>query len=200
MNHSLRCRCGTVKGYVSHPERVSRGVCYCSDCQSFAHFLGKPTGMLDEMGGTDVIATVSSYVTITQGLGSLACMSLSNGGMLRWYASCCKTPIGNTPRNFKIPHVGLIHSCLEDPAKSLDASFGPIRMRVNLKSAKGKPKAMTMSTTLAVLRFAKLLLRSRLDGTYRRTPFFSTQAAPLVLPQVLTLAERNRLKESVSQS
>ena len=118
MNHPLRCRCGTLKGYVSHPEKVTRGVCYCRDCQAFAHFLGTTGDILDEMGGTDVVATLPKYVTFTQGVDALACMSLTETGMLRWYASCCNTPIGNTPRDFKVSHVGLIHTCLEDPPRT----------------------------------------------------------------------------------
>ena len=46
MNHPLRCRCGTLRGQVSHPEKVSRGVCYCKDCQAFAHFLGTTDSIL----------------------------------------------------------------------------------------------------------------------------------------------------------
>ncbi len=65
------------------------------------------------MGGTDVVATLPRHVRFTQGIEALACMSLSETGMLRWYARCCNTAIGNTPRNFKVSHVGLIHICLQ---------------------------------------------------------------------------------------
>ena len=73
-----------MRGVVNHPEKVSRGVCYCKDCQAFAHFLGKTDDILDEMGGTDIMATLPKYVTFTQGLEALACMSLTEAGMLRW--------------------------------------------------------------------------------------------------------------------
>lgn len=42
MNHPLQCQCGTLKGYVSPPDMAIRGVCYCKDCQAFAHFLERP--------------------------------------------------------------------------------------------------------------------------------------------------------------
>jgi hypothetical protein len=206
MSHPLRCRCGKLRGLVSHPEKVSRGVCYCKDCQAFAHFLGQsidvvlgqPIDILDEMGGTDVVAALPKHVTITQGMESLACMSLSERGLLRWYASCCNTPIGNTPRNYKVSHVGLVHTCLhtpDDPARTMDASFGPVRMRVNTKSAKGHPKRMPVSTTLSIFRFMRSLVRARMDGSYKRTPFFTPKGIPVVAPKVLTLAERVRLME-----
>ena len=194
MNHPLRCRCGTLKGHVIHPENASRGVCYCKDCQAFARFLGTTDDILDDMGGTDVLATLPKYVTFTEGAEVLACMSLSGNGMLRWYASCCRTPLGNTPRGFKVSHVGLVRTCLEDPEKPLESSFGPVRMRVNTKSAKGKPKLMPLSPTASVLRFLASLVRARLDGSYKNTPFFvPDRGTPVVPPKVLTRSERERV-------
>jgi hypothetical protein len=198
MNHPLQCQCGTLRGHVSHPESVCRGVCYCKDCQAYAHFLGKADEILDGMGGSDVIATLPQHVTFTQGLEALACMSLSDKGMLRWYASCCNTPIGNTSRDFKVSHVGLLHNCLQDPSNSLDSAFGPVRMRVGMKSAKGSPKAMAVSTTASILRFMARLIRARLDGSYKNTPFFDLETGtPRVSPKVLTPDERTRLMEAV---
>ena len=206
MNHPLQCRCGTLKGHVSHTQSVSRGVCYCQDCQAFAHFLGKPADVLDEMGGTDVIATLQQNLTFTQGVEALACMSLTERGMLRWYARCCNTPIGNTPRDFRVSHVGVVHTCLHDAAaslpggpSSLDGPFGPVRMRVNIKSAKGRPKAMPLSMIASVLRFLASLARARLDGSYRRTPFFDpTRGTPIVAPKVLGQNERQRVMDAVA--
>lgn len=198
MNHPLRCQCGTLQGQVSHTESVCRGVCYCKDCQAYAHFLGKADEILDEMGGSDVVATLPRHVTFTQGLEALACMSLSDRGMLRWYASCCNTPIGNTARDFKVSHVGLLHNCLRDPSASLDDAFGPVRMRVGMKSAKGSPKAMAASTTVSLLRFMARLIGARLGGSYKNTPFFDpATGTPRVSPKVLTPDERARLMQAV---
>jgi len=198
MNHPLRCQCGTLQGTVSHTEIVCRGVCYCKDCQAYAHFLGKADEMLDEMGGSDVVATLPQHVTFTQGLERLTCMSLSDRGMLRWYASCCNTPIGNTSRDFKVSHVGLLHNCLRDPSTSLDSAFGPVRMRVGMKSAKGTPKPMGASTTISILRFMARLIAARLNGSYKITPFFDPETGtPRVSPKVLTPDERAVLMKAV---
>ena len=198
MNHLLRCQCGTLQGYVNHPAGVSRGVCYCKDCQAYAHFLGKAGDILDAMGGTDVVATLAKHVTLTRGLEALACMSLTESGMLRWYASCCNTPIGNTPRDYKVSHVGLLHTCLRDPSKTLETSFGPVRMRVNTKNAKGKPKSMPISTIASGLRFLSSLIHARLDGSYKQTPFFNpNRGTPVASPRVLTSAERDRVMNAV---
>ena len=47
MNHALQCRCGTLKGQVARAETANRGVCYCKDCQAFAHFLGGEKQILE---------------------------------------------------------------------------------------------------------------------------------------------------------
>src|SRR5216683_8060072 len=138
VNHPLQCRCGTLKGYVAHSTRVNRCVCYCRDCQAFAHFLGRPSEILDAQGGTDVIQTRPANVTFAQGQDAFACMRLTERGLLRWYAACCNTPVGNTLSNFRVSFVGLVHSCLEGTGGSLDDSLGPVRARVNTKSAKGE--------------------------------------------------------------
>jgi len=58
---------------------------------------------------------------------------------------------------------------------------------------------MLMSTTISVLRFAASLLRARLDGSYKRTPFFTPDGIPVVEPRVLATVERERVMYAVSQ-
>jgi len=81
---------------VSSPIRAiqNRCVCYCRDCQAFAHFLGKVDAILDERGGSEIIQVLPRNLTFTQGIELLACMRLTEKGLLRWYAACCNTPIG----------------------------------------------------------------------------------------------------------
>jgi len=108
--------------------------------------------------------------------------------MLRWYASCCNTPIGNTLANFKISFIGLVHNCLETPGKPLQDSFGPIRARVNTK---GDTKPQAMGAGRIILWFIASVLRARIDGSYRQTPFFLIdKGTPIVSPRVLNGAER----------
>lgn len=194
MNHPLQCRCGTIKGYVVRPGMANRAVCYCKDCQAFAHFLKRADTVLDEHGGTAVVATLPKHVHFTQGLEALTSMSLSDHGVLRWYASCCNTPIGNTPRDFKTPYVGLIESCLESNSPSLQKSFGPVRMVLNTKSAKGRVKSTPVSNFLAMLGLMKSVIGTRLNGTYKRNPFFGAETGtPVAPPHELTKAERERV-------
>lgn len=194
MNHPLQCRCGTIKGYISHPQGVNRCVCYCRDCQAFAHFLGRAGEILDAQGGTDVIQTCSANVTLTQGREALACVRLSGKGLLRWYAACCNTPIGNTLANHRVAFVGLVHTCLEGAGGSLDESFGPVRAHVNTQNAKGTVSSSPVAMMSVIVRFFALVARARIDGSYKRTPFFTSDTGtPIATPNVLSRSERERL-------
>jgi len=193
MNHPLRCRCGTLQGYVSPPESSARAVCYCKDCQAFAHFLEPQDAMLNERGGTEIVATLPGHVHFTQGVEALVCMSLSDRGLLRWYTSCCNTPIGNTPRDFRTSYVGLVHSCLAQHAPSLQDSFGPVRMVLQTKFAKGKVKSTLLSNFLTLLKIMTSVIAARISGSYKRNPFFvGDSGTPIKQPRVLTKAERAR--------
>jgi hypothetical protein len=52
----LRCSCGVVRGAARGVSGANgnRLICYCDDCQSFAHFLGPAQPILDSHGGTEI--------------------------------------------------------------------------------------------------------------------------------------------------
>ena len=140
MNHQFRrCQCGAIRGYVALPAKTVRAICYCRDCQAFARYLERAGDVLDEHGGTDIVATAPSHVRFEQGLQH-PCLHVSirhrNSAVV---CCCCRTPFRNTPRDRKTHYVGLIHSCLAE--QPLNASFGPARIRLNTKSARGSVSA-----------------------------------------------------------
>jgi hypothetical protein len=195
MDFPLRCNCGQFEGVLASAERAGRAVCYCRDCQAFARFLGHPERILDEQAGTDVVATSPHFLRITRGTEQVRCMSLSEAGLLRWYTACCRTPIGNTPRNPKISYVGLVHSCLAGSPVELDQAFGPVKVAVNTASAAGTVHAMPWAVLGAVFKIARNVLGARWSGKYRDNPFFRAGTdMPLVEPQVLLSAERRALR------
>lgn len=155
--------------------------------------------MLDAAGGTDVVAVRPHQVTFIRGTEHLACMSLSERGTLRWYTSCCKTPVGNTPRDFRQSHVGLVHTCLGAGSEELDGVFGPVVMRVNSQGAKGKIQSNSPALFLwAVLQYLASMSWSRLSGKYKRNPFFQMpQGIPLVQPYNLSSTERAKLLSAI---
>ena len=136
-----------------------------------------------------IVATVARHVSFSRGAEHLACLSLGPRGILRWYAGCCRTPLANTPRDWRLPYAGLVHSAL---AKPLEASFPPVQMHVNTKSAKGRPPSMLWSEAVALLGFVPRLIAARFTGSYRATPFFGEGGEPRAPVQVLTPAERAR--------
>lgn len=189
MTHRLRCRCGALEGHVIPSRSATHAICYCRDCQAYARFLGE-AGIVDEDGGTEVVAMLPAHVQLTRGLEHLACLSLSERGLLRWYASCCATPLANTPRNPGVPYAGVVHTCLGDAA-SIERAFGPLRLAVNTKSARHEVRSTPVGTVMGVLGLATALLGSRLSGSYRRNPFFEPGLrAPIRPVRVLTREER----------
>jgi hypothetical protein len=199
MQHPLQCRCGTVQGLVDRPGTANRVVCYCRDCQAFARWLGHESEVLDGRGGSDVIQILPRNLTFTQGALHLRCMRLTAQGLVRWYTSCCRTPIGNTLHSPKFSFIGLVHTCLESPDRPLDASFGPVRAWVNTQSAIGEPKPKTRGVPRVVFWFIATTVRARINGDHRRTPFFHADSgAPIVTPQVLGGEELAKLKSGMA--
>lgn len=195
MTHPLSCSCGQLKGVLSQSGTIHRGVCYCADCQAFARFLKRDQEILDPSGGTEIIQAGPGHVRFTRGVENLACMRLTGNGLLRWYAKCCNTPIANTPSNFKLPLVGLIHNCLSLEKDLLEKAFGPIRVHVYTKYALGDPKPKPKGLASALPRLVGMLVRPRVDGSYKQSPFFVPgSGTPVAVPKVLSEQELRNVK------
>jgi hypothetical protein len=94
----LRCRCDHVRGIASgvSPSTGCRVLCYCKDCQAFARFLER-ADVLDAAGGTDIFQMPPGRVKLTAGTDAVRCLRLSNRGIYRWYADCCRTRSATPP-------------------------------------------------------------------------------------------------------
>jgi len=197
-SHKIQCRCGQLQGELSAGNTM-RFVCYCRDCQAFAHALGHPAQVLDARGGTDIIATVQQNLHFTQGAQSLACLSLSGRGIYRWYASCCNTPICNTARDPRLSYVALVHTCLGDSPAALDADFGAQRVPVNGPRLKGKRGYSTPRAMLSLARLMGAVVGARLSGRWKHTPLFAAGATgPVAAPRILDAEERRQAYEAVA--
>src|SRR5262245_27846255 len=108
MQVELRCRCGEVRGLLKSPssQTVNRVVCYCDDCQAFAHQLRR-ADLLDAHGGTDIIQVAPAALELVQGKSRIAGLRLTPKGLYRWHTTCCHTPVGNTVSP-AIPFVGIV--------------------------------------------------------------------------------------------
>jgi hypothetical protein len=181
-------------------------VCYCDDCQAFAHFLGRADEILDEHGGTDIFQMSQGCLEFNQGYDRLACVNLTGKSTLRWYADCCKTPLGNTLASTMIPFLGLI-LVIADPQStelSLDEVTGHGKAHVNTKFARSGGKQLDVpeaSLVSVILRFLRLVIGWRWEGAHRKSPLFNTQTGqPVAEAQVLTGDERRGYYHSVSEA
>ncbi len=120
-----QCRCGSVQGEVDEASgaNVNRVVCYCDDCQAYAHHLGR-SDLLDSHGGTDIVQAAPARVTVSKGREQIAGVRLSPKGLYRWYTRCCHTPVGNTVGP-QLPFVGLVAQSFTHGSQRADDVFGP---------------------------------------------------------------------------
>jgi len=201
MPHAIKCRCGSLTGTVIETSGGNHGICYCLDCQAFAHVLGSPESILDARGGTEIVQTSPQNIVFTEGVQNLACLRLTANGLMRWYAACCNTPIGNTSANYRVSVVGLVHSCLRSGQSSLDEAFGAPTMRVYTKYAKGEPKPGTTGLLATIPRLARMIVGARITGRYRSTPFFAeASGAPVATPRILSAEERAEVMRAVNRA
>jgi hypothetical protein len=202
MDLPIRCGCGALRGVLRSvsPRSRSRVICYCDDCQCFAHFLERADSILDAHGGTDIFQTSPARLELTAGEGQLACMRLTPGSnTVRWYARCCRTPIGNTPADHRVPVVGLIRSCIDVAATGLSADevLGPVRGRVFRRFAhgvQGQLAAPDGLPALQILRVVRMVVAARLRRDQLRSPFLRPNGELTVAPRVLGADELQVLR------
>ena len=176
---TLSCACGKLTAVA---EGVTRGgsnrcVCYCSFCRQYAERLGAG-GVLDETGGTEVIQFSPRKFRFTGGAENLGCLRQTRKGALRWYATCCNTPIANTAGSTRLPFVGVVRRALTAPeGDALDKAVGPIRARIFL------PPKMQQGANWAqkrmMFRILRLLMLWKLRGDGKRSPFFDADGKPV---------------------
>ena len=191
-NVELHCRCGEVRGRVmaASPQTVNRAVCYCDDCQAYLQYLGR-TDLLDAHGGTDVVQVAPASLTFDRNAERIVGLRLSPKGLYRWYASCCKTPVGNTVGP-AIPFVGIVAQAFERP----DDVFGKPIGAIQGKYAVGTPPEGSNKLNLRLIaRAIRMVLGWRLAGKTWPHPFFDrTTRAPTRPLTTLSRSEREALR------
>jgi hypothetical protein len=202
-DHPLRCRCGHVHGVASEasPSSGFRFLCYCKDCQAFARFLDR-ADVLDAAGGTDILQMPVGRLKLTAGADAVRCLRLSNKGVLRWYADCCRTPIANSAGP-GFPVIGVIHSFMDHAftdalvdGATRDEMLGRQLCRIYEGSAVAPlPSNAPPPPSFGVfVRRASKIFRWWLRGLARPNPFFDERTkAPLSVPRVMTPSERAAL-------
>jgi hypothetical protein len=187
----VRCRCGEVRGVAADasPRTVNRVLCYCDDCQAYAHHLGR-ADLLDGKGGSDIVQMAPAAISFTKGKDRIAGLRLTEKGLYRWYATCCNTPVGNT-MSPALPFVGI-------PVQSFDAQpdgvFGKPMGAILGKYAVGEPPHGSTGLNLGLLlRAIGKVLGWRLGGKAWPHPFFKREDRAPLYP--VTIVPRERREE-----
>lgn len=199
-NISLRCICGNVRGVATNvsPETGNRLVCMCDDCQAYAYYLGRADEMLDENGGTDIYQLSPSQIVIESGKENIRCVRLTSGGLIRWYASCCNSAIGNTLGSAKISFVGMPHTFMDHQGdgRKRDEVLGPCRL--SIYGCYGKGKLPLGVHPKVPFRFFVRVFCFIVSSSFKKknfpSPFFDeTSGKPVVEPKILSDDQRERL-------
>jgi hypothetical protein len=187
----LRCRCGAVAGVVTSasPQTVNRVVCYCDDCQAFAHHLGR-ADLLDANGGSDIVQVAPASLTFVKGQDRIAGVRLSAKGLFRYHTTCCNTPVGNT-LSPAIPFVGILVQAFNTDTQRADQVFGAPTGAIFGKCAIGEPPPGSTGLNLPLmLRAIAKVLGWRLTGKAWPHPFFSSNTREPIYPLTVLSPER----------
>lgn len=191
MRIELSCRCGEVRGAVepASPSLSTRIVCYCDDCQAYAHYIGR-ADLLDANGGTDLVLIPAAALQFTQGADRIVGARMSAKGPYRWRAGCCGSPLGNTVTP-ALPFVSFPTSAFR--ADAVAPAFGAQRAAILGQFAVGDvPKGFPLRLKLKIV---LQVLGWRLAGRTWPHPFFARETGrPLFPVTAVTAAERERLR------
>ena len=159
------CKCGTVHGRLTdvgpRPDQGTRIVCHCADCRGAAHWIDPTRDLARPM---PYYQTTPDRLVIAAGGDRLAAMSWRNPKFLRWYASCCGTPLFNTPATPGVPFVSVYLEALEDPAP-----LGPVRGEAFVPDPKGG-KPTHRGAPVFVWGLIRRSLPARLSGRWKAIP------------------------------
>lgn len=198
----MACECGKLRGHCVgvSPQNSRHLVCMCKDCQTFARFLGRDD-VLDQNGGTEIFQITPSQVRIEKGQEHLCVARLSPKGTFRWYASCCNTPIANTTPSAGFPFSGIFCAFMANKDQANRANLlGPIQERFFARDSLGTPPEGTHEKvpTGYLIKTLFWLLRNKIAGRAKPSPFFADDKTPVAVPKVLSQEERTRFSEQKS--
>ncbi|MBO6505840.1 MAG: hypothetical protein JJ850_02165 [Kordiimonadaceae bacterium] len=193
----IKCSCGKVEGVARGLSRSSTNhvVCSCKGCQSYAHYLGRTDDMLDAEGGSNIVQMDPSKFEITRGMENVVCMRVTNDGPLRWYTSCCNTPLGNTFPRGGLPFIGFLPICLgiKGTSEELVALVGKSRGHVNRPEK--TPLFDRIGNVFMIIGLFCKIMFWRVRGGPAFKPFFDAETMrPMVKPIKISDEERAELE------
>ena len=153
-------------------------------------------GLLDP---ADARAEHHDAVSFDRGTDKIAAVRLGPKGPYRWYATCCKTPLGNTVKP-SMPFIGIVHELFRDARdpQRRDELLGPPRASIWGQSAIGEPPAGSTKMNVPFLaRTIRMILGWKLRGRAWPHPYFDrSQPEPKFPVRVLSRDERETARKS----
>ena len=184
MSHAtFTCACGAFEARLAPagPRDGDHVVCYCRDCRAYARHLANGAVTNDDQGGSALYITAPDRIEIIKGAEHLACLRMTPKGPLRWYAACCGTPFANTAGSPRLPFASLPVAYLSGGGP------GPVRARLETQEALAPMPAFGRTGVMA--RVMLRVLRYRLTGAWRKTPFFDDTGRARAKPERLSSVE-----------
>ncbi|MEM7740902.1 MAG: DUF6151 family protein [Pseudomonadota bacterium] len=202
MDISFSCSCGALTFEVAavSPKTGTHVHCYCTDCQAFATFLGHGDEVLDELGGTEIFQFVPSRLRVTSGAEHLAVLRFGEKGLMRWYASCCGTPIGNTSATPAVPIMGIV-----DPSnRALDKekAIGAMGDSIGAfcpNEGWGPVDAPQVKVPTMILRAVVRAIGPFLAGRLKQHALFDENKRPVAKPRIVGDQEMAAVHQRLDQ-
>ncbi len=187
---AISCRCGAFQATLKNvsPKTGSHVQCHCKDCQAGAGALGAEDCLLPR-GGTDIFQTVPSNLELSTGTQNLACLRLSPKGLVRWYASCCDTPVFNTLGSQKMAFLGVMVPALQ--GENVQKTIGrTICVAHTAAAALGSVALKDHGFNRAGLNILIRHFSALMQGKAKSSPLFDDTGNFVVEPRVLSKDER----------
>ncbi|WP_282076478.1 DUF6151 family protein [Epibacterium ulvae] len=187
----LSCDCGKVTAVASLEavKAATRVTCFCGDCRAADTYLRRESEaqITPKASGIELLHMSPDGLLFTNGIEHIRVFRLSKRGPLRWYTTCCNTPIATTLPKPDIPLCALQLRFCKHPE-----TLGPARVKAFVPQKNGPPR------TEGVMQFGMALVNrivsARLSGRWKENPFFNMETkTPVSEPVVLSQKERAAL-------
>lgn len=174
------CTCEALRGEIRDvaSSDYMHVVCHCRDCRSAYTHLG-----LADPEKVAMLQTSQDRIRISQGGDNLRVFRHTAKGALRWYATCCGTPLFYTPLKGRLVNVGVHLDRLDAPeavGRVMAEGFVPKPGGGRTHRGAGRMLARMVSRMAA----------KNLNGEWRDTPFFDDEGSPARDPKILSREER----------
>lgn len=165
------CACGQVKGQVRDTDASGLHIeCCCASCRAAANICDPAR---DWKAPVPLFLSYSDKYDI-QGTELLEPFAFGPRNIIRWRTTCCGTRMFSTQPSAKSAFASLALETL-----SADADPGPVKARAFVPKSNGKAGH---ENPFAFVGVVVQVLKRRITGKWRETPFFDTETLKTIAP------------------